>query len=160
MKAKNEKNNILLLCLICLWLVTIFIILAFQIRDLKIRVMELETENTQLLEDLDEVFDEVGDAFDEVDEEFEYHRDLIWELKERVKQLEELYDKEQRPSFEDYQYGIAKVVSRLNYGDYYAYVVEIQEALLTVYSQKLFSVGEDILIIEYNEGQIILVDLS
>lgn len=64
--------------------------------------------------------------------------------------------------FNEYDYAIGEILTRNrsigNKG--YKYTIELEEQTGEVYSDKLFSVGEKVLVIEYEEGKAILIDLD
>ncbi len=64
--------------------------------------------------------------------------------------------------FNEYDYAIGKILTRNrsigNKG--YKYTIELEDQTGEVYSDGLFSIGEKVLIIEYEEDKVILIDLD
>ena len=64
--------------------------------------------------------------------------------------------------FNEYDYAIGKILTRnirVANKDY-KYTVELENETGEVYSDQLFSIGEKVLIIEYAEDKVILIDLD
>lgn len=64
--------------------------------------------------------------------------------------------------FNEYDYAIGKILTRnVSIGKKgYIYTVELENETGEVYSDELFSVNEKVLIIEYEEDKVILIDLD
>lgn len=64
--------------------------------------------------------------------------------------------------FNEYDYAIGKILTRnKSIGEKgYIYTIELENETGEVYSDKLFSKGEKVLIIEYEEDKVILIDLD
>ena len=64
--------------------------------------------------------------------------------------------------FQDYDYAVGEVVNRTySYvNKTYTYTIEIDGEIGEVESKDLFSLGEKVLVIEYEENKAILIDLS
>lgn len=65
--------------------------------------------------------------------------------------------------FQDYDYMVGEILTRNisipNKG--YKYTIELEDGQTgEVYSDELFSIGEKVLVIEYDEGKAILIDLD
>lgn len=60
----------------------------------------------------------------------------------------------------NYDYALGIVRDRFRYEEGYIYTISINEEEGDIYSENLFSIDEQVLVIEINEGNSVLIDLD